>query len=144
MVLRPSLKLTYLLSGVSFAACLTLLFLTLVTLLKVALVLLVLLLSIYRLLRDALLVLPHSCQCLVLNSKDEIILVQKNGKEFLCRVLPDSLVFSNLTVLQLKLNDCFWPRSLILLADSADADEFRRWRVWLQWGITWESRSRRH
>lgn len=144
MVLQPSLKLSYLLAGVTFVACLTLLFLPLLTLLKVALVLLVLLLGIYRLLRDALLALPHSCQRLVLNSKDEIVLVQKSGKNFLCQVLPDSVVFPHLTVLRLKLNGHFWPCSLILLADSADADEFRRWRVWLRWGIKWESRSTRH
>lgn len=144
MALQPSLKLSYLLISVSFFACVTLAFLPLLALLKIALILLVLLLSVYKLLRDVLLALPNSFQQLSINNKNEVILTQKNGKCFTCKVLPDSVVFPYVTILRLKLDDCFWPRSLILLEDHLNADELRHWRVWLKWGISWQSRSRGH
>lgn len=144
MVLRPALKLAYLLAVATFAACVTLLLLPLPMPLRLGLVLLVSWLAVYLMRRDVLLALPHSWQSVTLNSKDEIVMTQKNGQHFVCQVLPDSVVFRHLTVLRLKLNDRFWPRSLILLAGSADADELRRWRIWLRWGIKWASRSRQH
>lgn len=144
MVLRPALKLAYLLAAATFVACVTLLLLPLPTPLRLALVLLVSCFAVYLIRRDVLLALPHSWQSVTLNSKDDIEITQKNGQRFACQVLSDSVVFPHLTVLRLKLNGRFWPRSLILVADSADADEFRRWRVWLKWGIKWQSRARRH
>jgi len=48
-------------------------------------------------------------------------------------VLPESLVASYLIVLQLKVEQRFLRRSLILLADSANLDDLRRLRVWLKW-----------
>ena len=144
MVLRPALKLAYLLAAATFAACVILLWLPLPTPLRLGLVLLVSYFAVYFIRRDVLLALPHSWQSVTLNSKDEIVMTQKNGQRFLCQVLPDSVVFPHLTVLRLKMNGRFWPRSLILLAGSADADELRRWRIWLRWGIKWASRSRQH
>lgn len=145
MVLRPALKLAYLLAVATVAACVTLLLLLPLSMpLRLGLVLLVSWLAVYLMRRDVLLALPHSWQSVTLNSKDEIVMTQKNGQHFVCQVLPDSVVFRHLTVLRLKLNDRFWPRSLILLAGSADADELRRWRIWLRWGIKWASRSRQH
>jgi len=114
-----------------------LLFLPLLMLIKALFLVLILVSTIYLVLRDALLALPHSFQRLILNSKNEIILEQKNGKQLVCRVLPDSVVFDGFTVLRLKLKGDWLPRSLILLSNSADADVFRRWRVWLRWGIKW-------
>lgn len=137
MVLQPSLKLAYLLGVMNFVACVVLLFLPLLMLIKALFLVLVLVSAIYLVLRDILLGLPHSFQRLSLNSKNEIILEQKNGKQLVCRVLPDSVVFDGFTVLRLKLKVDWLPRSLILLSDSADADVFRRWRVWLRWRIKW-------
>jgi hypothetical protein len=134
MVLRPAFKLAYLLMVISVMACLVLLFLPLAIFLKIILVLSVLMSAAYFILRDVLLALPHSWQSLSLTSRDEIMLTQKNGKTFMCSVLPDSVVFSYCSVLRLKLKGCFWARSLVLVEEGAEPEIFRRWRVWFRWG----------
>ena len=135
MVLRPALKLAYLLVFITLVACVVLLLLPLHFLLKAGLVLLVLLIAVYLIARDVLLILPCSWASLALNAQDEIIITQQDGKSFVCQVLPDSVAFSYCTILRLKLRAYWLPRNLVLVPESADAETLRRWRVWLRWGL---------
>lgn len=135
MVLRPAFKLAYLLTVIAVMACLVLLFLPLSIFIKIILVLSVITSAAYLILRDVLLALPHSWHSIALGLQDEIVMTQKDGERFICEVLPDSLVFSYLSVLRLKLKGCFLARNLVLVEESADPDVFRRWRVWLRWGL---------
>ena len=64
----------------------------------------------------------------------EMVMTERNDERFICEVLPDSVVLSYCSVLRLKVKNHFWPRSLVLVAESADLDVLRRWRVWLRWG----------
>ena len=139
MRLQPAFKLAYLLAFITTMACFTLMFLPLSIFIKIILVLSVLINAAYLILRDVLLALPHSWGRLSLTSRDEIMITQKNGKTFICSVLPDSVVFSYCSVLRLKLKGRFWVRSLVMVEESADPQLFRRWRVWLRWGQTFTS-----
>lgn len=134
MVLRPAFKLAYLLMIMTLMACLVLLFLPISIFLNILLVMAVLTSATYFILRDVLLALPHSWHGLVLGLRDEMVMTQRNGERFICEVLPDSVVLSYCSVLRLKVKDHFWPRSLVLVAESADPDVLGRWRVWLRWG----------
>ena len=134
MVLKPALKLAYLLLSVTCLAILTLCLIPLPIVVKSVSVLLILVVAVYLILRDVLLALPHSWRSLGLNARDEIIITQKNGKAFICHVLPDSVVLGYLIVLRLKLKGQRFARSLVLVSESSDADVLRRWRVWLLWG----------
>jgi toxin CptA len=137
MVLRPALKLAYLLALVTLAACVVLLLLPLHFLLKAGLALLILLVAVYLIARNVLLILPYSWASLVLNAQDEIVITQQDGKFFVCRILPDSVVFSYCTILRLKLSTSWFARNLVLVPESADAETLRRWRIWLRWGMRW-------
>ncbi|MEN9724577.1 MAG: hypothetical protein RLZZ98_86 [Pseudomonadota bacterium] len=134
MVLRPAFKLAYLLMIMTVMACLVLLFLPLSIFLKILFVMTVLTSATYLILRDVLLALPHSWHSLALGLQDEMVMTQRNGERFICEVLPDSVVFSDCSVLRLKLQGYFWARSLVLVGESADPDLLRRWRVWFRWG----------
>ena len=60
--------------------------------------------------------------------------VQRRGGEWLeVSVLGSSFVMPWLTILHLKIADK--REYLVLLPDNLDADDFRRLRVWLRWGI---------
>lgn len=47
-------------------------------------------------------------------------------------LLPDSRVLPYAVVVRLRHPQRRWPRSVLLLADSAHADELRRLRIWLR------------
>ena len=135
LVLKPSYYLACLLGLVSILAVLLLLTLPMLFWLKLALLGLVVTVSTYLILRDALLALPNAWREISLNQKDEISLTQQNGLSFVATIQHSSVVMPFLTVLNVKLSGRFWSSSLILLPDSADADAFRRWRVWLKWAL---------
>ena len=136
LALKPSRRLTYLLVLVSLFATVLIISMPLSLQYKALLVLIVLIVAAYSIACDALLILPWSCHLLTLNKDSDIILTQKNGKNYVVKILPTSLVIPQLTVLNIKILGRLLPRNIILLADSADANEARLWRVWLKWGIT--------
>ena len=135
LALKPSCRLAYILALVSFFACLLVMCLPFAWLCKAALLLLVTLAATYSIACDALLILPWSCHLLTLNKDNEIVLTQKNGKCFVVNVLPTSLVMPQLSVINIRPKGELWPRNIILLLDSADAEEARKWRVWLKWDV---------
>ena len=126
----------YLLSILSLASALSMLLIACMPLLlwiKALLVLLVIFSSAFYIAKDALGLLPWSWVALEIDSQHQFQLTAKNGMQHIVTVLPESLVSSYLIVLQLKVEQCFLRKSLILLADSADFDDLRHLRVWLKW-----------
>ena len=135
LVLKPSRRLAYILLLVSLFALLLEMCLPFTWLHKAALFLMTVLVAAYSVACDALLILPWSCHLLTLNKDNEIVVTQKNDKNFFVKVLPTSLVMTQLTVINMRGTGQIWSRNIILLADSADAEEARLWRVWLKWGL---------
>jgi hypothetical protein len=135
LVLKPSRRLTYILALVSLIACVLVMCLPFTWLYKAALLLMIILAAAYATARDALLILPCSCHLLILNKDNEIVVTQKNGKKFVVKILPTSLVMPQLTVINMRAKGQLWSRNMILLADNADVEEARLWQVWLKWGL---------
>jgi hypothetical protein len=135
LVLKPSRRLTYILALVSLFACVLVMYLPFTWLCKAALLLMIVPATAYSIARDALLILPWSCYLITLNKDNEIVITQKNGKSFVVKVLPTSLVRPQLTVISMRAKGQLWSRNMIILADSADAVEARLWRIWLKWGL---------
>lgn len=135
LALKPSRRLAYILALVSLFACVLVICLPFSLQHKVLLVSFILLVTAYSIACDALLILPWSCHLLTLNKEHDISLVQKNGQNFEVKILPTSLVGPQLTVLNVKIQGRLRTRNIILLADSADANDARLWRVWLKWGV---------
>jgi hypothetical protein len=81
--------------------------------------------------RDALLIFPESW-CAVYLDKDQKIMVRSVvGHQYLASVLPSTVVFPFVTILNFKVPDCFWVQTIIILPDRVDVNVFRRWRVFL-------------
>lgn len=87
----------------------------------------------YYLRQDALLNFPWSVISFTLTDGKNCVLRMRNGSEKECAVLGISYVSAYLTVLILQ-PVCYRNlRSVTILPDSADAEEFRRLRVLLRW-----------
>lgn len=133
LVLHASWKLAYLLMCIATMGCLIILLMPLNGWLKLSLILYIAVIATYIILRDVLLKLPYSYVSLELNKHKQIVLLQKDGQRFVCDVMPESVVFKPLTVLQVKPAGAFFSRNIVIVANSVDSAEFRRWRVWLRW-----------
>jgi hypothetical protein len=59
----------------------------------------------YSVARDALLILPWSANSLALNKDHDIVLTQKNGKNFVVKVLLISLMMPKLTLTNMRTKD---------------------------------------
>ena len=66
---------------------------------------------------------------------DEMVctLETRRGERMVCELLGSSFVAPYLTVLNLKPAEGFFTRSVVILADAIDAEEFRQLRVLLRW-----------
>lgn len=98
-----------------------------------ALALLLLCSLLYYLLRDAWLGLPTSCIGLIQEGEGAVLL-RRDGTRLSCAILQDSLVMPYLTVLNVLPPESRFARSVVILADSMEAESFRQLRVWLRWG----------
>ena len=56
-----------------------------------------------------------------------------DGRWVRCRLIGSSFVSRVLTVLNLRSEDAWGVRSVLISADAVEPDAFRRLRVWLQW-----------
>ncbi|MDC8445027.1 MAG: hypothetical protein LV471_03760 [Nitrosomonas sp.] len=90
----------------------------------------------YYLRQDALLDFPCSVVSFTLTDGKNCVLKMRNGSEKECIVLGTSYVSAYLTVLILQPVRYWNLRSVIILPDSVDAEEFRRLRILLRW--KWE------
>ena len=135
LVLKTSRRFAFILAFVGLFACVLVMFLPITWPYKAALLLLITLSTAYAIANDALLILPWSAHLLTLNKDNDIVFTQKNGKNLLVKVMPTSLVMPQLSVINMRAKGQFYARHIILLADFADTDEARLWRVWLKWGL---------
>ncbi len=135
----------------SLLSCLSLFFAPLALWLKILACLVVALVSAYYLARDAFLSLPQSWQQLEINEKGQLRLRQRGGKVLAVSVNMASFISQHLIILQLnkpqhkswlgRLDGLSLLRAMvlwhtgavILLPDSASAENRRQLRVWLGW-----------
>ena len=82
----------------------------------------------YALLRS-----PGAVVVFELSDEMACTLETRRGDRISCALLGSSFVAPYLTVLNLKPAEGFFTRSVVILADSIDAEEFRRLRVLLRW-----------
>lgn len=135
LVLKPSHRLVCLLVMMSFFACVLILYMPFGLALKTSAIGFLMLIATHSIARDALLALPWSPHALHITQDDDIVLTQKNGKELIVKILPTSLVTPQLMVLNLRAQSQILTRSIVVLADSVDANHARLWRVWLKWRV---------
>jgi toxin CptA len=88
----------------------------------------------YYLRKDAMLTAQNAVVVLTLPD-DEMtcVLTTRSGESVACSIQGSSFVASYLTVINLKPSQKFFARSVVILPDGIDAEEFRRLRVWLRW-----------
>ena len=86
----------------------------------------------YYILRDALLYLPWSWQLIQVNSRGEITVTNKKGKQFKPRLCANSFIHEYLTILNFtQVSFKNNTPSIVLL--NFKQDEIRKLRVWLRW-----------
>jgi hypothetical protein len=132
--LIPSKIMLGLIGCVSIVACLILLYLPILFLIKLIAIVIVVASSIYYSLRDALLVLPWSWQIVEVDSKGQLKVLNQRGETFTPVLHASSFVHARLCILNFK--NARFKRALppvILLSNAQHADELRRLRVWLRW-----------
>ncbi|WP_090701059.1 protein YgfX [Nitrosomonas aestuarii] len=75
----------------------------------------------------------NSAVLLKFSDKADCELYTASGRVIDCTVLSSTFVSSYLTVLILQPAHCWLTRSVIIMSDTVDAEEFRRLRVLLRW-----------
>ncbi len=129
----PSLRLAALLSLAHSAAVGSLWPLTLPWSIK-AMIMVALAISLaYYLRQDALLSADNAVIAFVLSDEMQCIVTVRSGESMICNILGNTFVAPYLTVLNLKPVGKFFTRSIVILPDGVDAEEFRQLRVWLRW-----------
>ncbi|MDO9470690.1 MAG: hypothetical protein Q7J23_08220 [Nitrosomonas sp.] len=88
---------------------------------------------IYYLRQDALLTANDAVEFFELSSEMQCTLTTRSGESMGCSILGDTFVTPYLTVLNLKPSGKFLTRSVVILPDGIDVEEFRQLRVWLRW-----------
>ena len=81
----------------------------------------------------ALLLSPGAAVAFELSDEMACTLETRRGERIVCALLGSSFVAPYLTVLNLKPEGKFFTRSVVILADAIDAEEFRQLRVLLRW-----------
>lgn len=130
----PSKLMLGLIMLVSIISCVILWFLPILLAIKLAAMSVVLLSSVYYSLRDALLLLPWSWQSLEVNSKAQLIVINKRGRAFLPALHESTFVHAKLCILNFKSEPFkLGLPPVVLLSNAQNLDEIRRLRVWLKW-----------
>ena len=83
--------------------------------------------------RIALLRDPDSVAALEISTDNVLTVQTQSGGRVECVVLPSTYVAAYLSVLNLREIDRGSVRHVIVVRDSADADDFRSLRTWLRW-----------
>ncbi len=65
---------------------------------------------------------------------DCIILIKRNGDEFIGKLLESSFISPHLVILQVALPGSRFKQNVVLLPDSMDPESFRKLRVAVRWG----------
>lgn len=82
---------------------------------------------------------PGATVAFELSDEMAYTLETRRGERIGCTLLDSSFVAPYLTVLNLKPEGKFFTRSVVILADAIDAEEFRQLRVLLRWKFREES-----
>lgn len=131
--LEPSVRLAVILGLAHFAAIGMLWPLALPTAVKLMGTTVLAISLLFYLQRYALLRSPRSVVALELSDEMSCALETQHGEHITCTLLGSSFVAPYLTVLNLKPSAGFFTRSVVILADSIDAEQFRQLRVLLRW-----------
>ncbi|MBI4192024.1 MAG: hypothetical protein HY525_15970 [Betaproteobacteria bacterium] len=83
--------------------------------------------------RTALLLTPESVAAIEISSDNVLSIQTRRGGWTECEVLGSTYVSSFLTVLNLRRLDNRNRKSVAILPDAIDAEDFRKLRVWLRW-----------
>ncbi|PXW88193.1 toxin CptA [Nitrosomonas sp. Nm84] len=83
--------------------------------------------------QDALLSANNAVIAFVLSNEMHCTLTTRSGESIICHLLGNTFVAPYLIVLNLKPVGKFFVRSVVILPDGIDAEEFRQLRVWLRW-----------
>ena len=131
--LKPSIRLAVILSFAHFAVIGMLWSLVLPTAVKLIGTIIFVVSLIYYLRYYALLRSPGSAVVFELSEEMSCALETRRGGRIICTLLGSSFVAPYLTVLNLKPSAGFFTRSVVILADGIDAEQFRQLRVLLRW-----------
>ena len=131
--LQPSYYLLALLCLAHAAAGLVLWPLALPLGVKAVIAVLLIVSLIYYVRKDALLVAQNAVVILTLTDEMSCTLIARSGQSMACSLSDSTFVAPYLTVIDLQPVDSFFMRSVVILPDSMDMEEFRRLRIWLQW-----------
>jgi len=133
--LKPSLLLLGLLTAISTLSCVILSQIPIALSIKSGLIALVIFSTIYFMLRDALLLLPHSWQRLSVTSKGQIRLVNKQGAQILPALVGNTFI-SHFLIIFLIENSVyrFGLPPLILFRGLENYQQHRQLRIYLRWG----------
>lgn len=138
VVLQPSRQLLLALLGASLMACVILLCMPLAWWMQASGVAVIAAGAAYSIARDAYVALPWSWRAIDIDVNGGVAMSRKDGSQVSVNILPASFVASYLTVLHLKQKTSSWPRYCVILGDSTDAEQWRKLRVWLRWGMPGE------
>ena len=130
--LRPSISLAAILSTAHLGAISLILVLPISE--RLPLVMLLAFSMAYSILRYALIQLPDSIVFLKLEEKS-CTFSMRSGGEKICAFHGSSYVSPYLTVLNLKEEGKRLMKSVVILPDAIDREEFRQLRVWLRWKV---------
>ncbi|HYN53526.1 MAG TPA: protein YgfX [Methylotenera sp.] len=135
---KPSIIASYLFTLMSCGALSIVMLLSLAWQIKLAASLLIVIFTCYAVCKHGLLLLPWSCVALKINSRNQLQLIRKDGKELQVATQTSSVVTPYLTVLNSQLMNASWQHNLfaqhvIIFTDAVDAEHYRQFRVWLRW-----------
>ena len=131
--LKPSIRLAVILGFAHFAAIGMLWPLALPPVIKLMGTALLAVSLFFYLQYYALLRSPGSVVAFELSDEMSCALETRRGGRIICTLLGSSFVAPYLTVLNLKPSGGFFTRSVVILADGIDAEQFRQLRVLLRW-----------
>jgi hypothetical protein len=132
--LLPSNLLLGLIGTVSIVSCLILINLPIALYIKLVIIALILASSTYFILRDALLMLPHSWKTLEVDSKGALTMTNNRGQQFQPILAANSFIHEACTILNFKSSGFKLALApVILFPNLQNADALRQLRVWLHW-----------
>ncbi|MHB1100592.1 MAG: protein YgfX [Burkholderiales bacterium] len=132
ITLKPSISLAAILATAHLGAIFLVLGLPISA--KLPLVMLLAFSMVYSILRYALIKLPDSIVSLKLEEKS-CKFSMRGGSEKICAFHGSTYVSPYLTVLNLKEEGRRLMKSVVILPDAIDREEFRQLRVWLRWKV---------
>ena len=133
MAIHPSPRFTLLMLLSHLFAAMSVSIAVIPSLLKVAVILLLLLSILYRLTRDALLLLPDSWHELSVN-QGEVSVIRRDGNVLIGKVADGTFVSPFFVLLRIKLDGKRWVVPRVIFPDALAKDDFRDLCVRLRLG----------